>query len=124
MLICKDGDIHVGCGTQFSESVLVSAVHGSRIEIGDYVVIGAFTYIGGGRYRTNRLDVPIALQGNEPVAGARVGDHVWLGARVIVLDCTVIGRDAIVGAPDAVAVGTPARVIRLRADGAAGGAGA
>jgi acetyltransferase-like isoleucine patch superfamily enzyme len=52
-----------------------------------------------------------------------IGDHAWLGARVTVLDGVKIGRHAIIGAhslvtcdvPDwGVAVGTPARVIRVR----------
>jgi len=52
---------------------------------------------------------------------------VWLGAHVVVADGSRIGRDAIVGAgavvmgdiPEyAIAVGTPARVVRDRRDGA------
>jgi acetyltransferase-like isoleucine patch superfamily enzyme len=48
---------------------------------------------------------------------------VWLGAHVVVTDGSTVGRDAIIGAgavvvgaiPDfAVAVGTPAKVIRDR----------
>lgn len=52
-----------------------------------------------------------------------VGDDVWLGAQVCVMDGVTIGKGAIVGAgavvtkdipPNAVAVGVPARVIRER----------
>jgi acetyltransferase-like isoleucine patch superfamily enzyme len=55
--------------------------------------------------------------------GVTIGDHAWLGARVTVLDGVRIGRHAIIGAhsvvkddvPDfAVAVGAPAKIIRVR----------
>ncbi len=65
------------------------------------------------------------LQG-EDVAPVRIGNSVWLGAKVTVLKGVSIGDGAIVGAnavvssdlpPGAVAVGVPARVMRIRSDG-------
>src|SRR5262249_21496594 len=61
----------------------------------------------------------------QPMVGAptRLGDEVWLGANVVVLKGVSIGDRAVVGAgsvvtkdipPDAVAVGVPARVVRVR----------
>jgi acetyltransferase-like isoleucine patch superfamily enzyme len=55
--------------------------------------------------------------------GVEIGTNAWLGTRVTVLDGVKIGSNAIIGAhslvtqdvPDwAVAVGTPARVIKIR----------
>jgi acetyltransferase-like isoleucine patch superfamily enzyme len=65
------------------------------------------------------------LQG-EDVASVRIGNDVWLGAKVTVLKSVSIGDGAIVGAnavatsdlpPSAVALGIPARVMRIRSDG-------
>jgi acetyltransferase-like isoleucine patch superfamily enzyme len=58
--------------------------------------------------------------------GVTIGEHAWLGTRVTVLDGVKIGRHAVIGAhslvkddvPDyAVAVGTPAKIIRMRGPG-------
>jgi acetyltransferase-like isoleucine patch superfamily enzyme len=55
--------------------------------------------------------------------GVSIGAHAWLGARVTVLDGVRIGERAIIGAhslvmddvpDDAVAVGIPAKVVRVR----------
>ncbi len=65
------------------------------------------------------------LQG-EDVAPMGIGNDVWLGAKVRVLKGVSIGDGAIVGAnsvatsdlpPCAVALGTPARVMRMYSDG-------
>jgi acetyltransferase-like isoleucine patch superfamily enzyme len=57
--------------------------------------------------------------------GIVVGDDVWLGFGVVVLDGVRIGKGAVVGAgsvvtrdiPDnAIAVGVPARVVKMRGD--------
>ncbi len=54
-----------------------------------------------------------------------VGDDAWLGFGVIVLDGVTIGRGAVVGAgsvvtddiiDEGIAVGTPARVVKMRSD--------
>jgi acetyltransferase-like isoleucine patch superfamily enzyme len=55
----------------------------------------------------------------------RVGDNAWIGFGVIILSGVRIGKNAVVGAgstvthdiPDnAIAVGNPARVIKMRAE--------
>jgi acetyltransferase-like isoleucine patch superfamily enzyme len=55
--------------------------------------------------------------------GVSIGEHSWLGARVTILDGVTIGKHAIIGAhslvkedvPDwGVAVGCPARVVKIR----------
>ncbi|NEQ84957.1 MAG: maltose O-acetyltransferase [Moorea sp. SIO2I5] len=80
-------------------------------------------YIGGGRYLSDRLDIPMMEQGVYSKGPVVIGDDVWLGAGAIVLDGVRIGKGCIIGAgavvtkdlPDyAVAIGVPARVIRMR----------
>ncbi|MGQ9570233.1 MAG: acyltransferase [bacterium] len=70
-------------------------------------------------------DEPIMKQQLQTKGGITIEDDAWLGFGVVVLDGVRIGKGAIVGAgavvthsiPDgAIAVGVPARVIKMRAD--------
>ena len=90
------------------------------IEIGDDVQTGPYVYITDQNHSYEDPEVPIGRQW--PVESAvRVGSGSWLGAGVIVLPGSRIGRNVVVGAgsvvtgelPDySVAVGTPARVVK------------
>jgi acetyltransferase-like isoleucine patch superfamily enzyme len=92
--------------------------------IGDDVLIGSGVHIlGKGTHNFSRLDIPIRLQGgtSEPVT---IGEDSWIGNGAIVM--ADIGRHCIIGAgsvvtkeiPDfAIAVGNPARVVRMRNSG-------
>jgi acetyltransferase-like isoleucine patch superfamily enzyme len=79
-------------------------------------------YVSDFDHRTDDITRPIKDQGIVK-SRVRVGDDVWLGAKVTVTRGVRIGRGAVVGAnavvtrdvPDyGVAVGVPARVIRTR----------
>jgi acetyltransferase-like isoleucine patch superfamily enzyme len=89
----------------------------------DHVLVGpnALILSGGRHHRTERLDVPIKLQGNDPKQPITIGRGAWIGAGAIVM--ADVGHDAIVGAgaivtkpvpPFAVVAGNPAKVIRMR----------
>lgn len=125
----KNGRVTIGNNVNISHGASIGAIDGTEVDIGDYVLIAPYTYIGGVRYRTDRIDIPIALQGLDPHGGVRIGKNAWLGTRSIVLDGNSVGHDAIVGAgaivthdvpPFGVAVGMPAKVIRMRNDDAQG----
>jgi acetyltransferase-like isoleucine patch superfamily enzyme len=89
--------------------------------------IGAHCAIGPGCYLTDHdhgLDPSLPPLG-QPMLSAptHLGNEVWLGANVVVLKGVTIGDSAVVGAGSvvtkdipagAVAVGVPARVVRLR----------
>lgn len=95
----------------------------SRVEIGESVLIAAYAYIGPGNHQVDSADKPIIEQTMDIKGGVFIGDHTWIGTRVTVLDGVRIGKGAVIGAhslvtsdiPDnAIAVGTPAKVIRYR----------
>ncbi len=120
ILSCKNGNIVIADGANIGFNTEIFSA--STVTIGRKVLIAAYTYLVGGDHLYDRVDVPVLDQGRT-AAGIEVGDHVWLGAHVVVTDGATIGRDAIVGAgavvvgaiPEfAIAVGAPARVVRDR----------
>jgi acetyltransferase-like isoleucine patch superfamily enzyme len=120
ILSCKDGDIvlgnHVNIG--FHSEIF----SGSTVTVGAYGLFAAYTYLVGGGHEFTRVDVPVIEQ-ERSSKGISLGKNVWLGTGAKVLDGVRIGRDVVVGAngvvtedlPDgAIAVGVPARVVRMR----------
>jgi len=95
-----------------------------EITIGNDVYFGPNVYVTDQNHSVDDPATPIGKQsaGEKPVT---IGDGSWLGANVVVLPGVTIGRHVAVGAgsivtsdlPDhAVAVGNPARVIRIAND--------
>jgi len=117
----KTGPLTIGNRADIGCNCIFSSVSG--IEIGQSTLIAGHCYIGGGRYRSDLLEIPMMDQGMYSEGPVILGDDVWLGAGVIVLDGVRIGRGSIIGAgsvvtkeiPEySVAVGVPARVIGTR----------
>jgi acetyltransferase-like isoleucine patch superfamily enzyme len=101
-----------------------SIVAHRSIEIGDDVWTGHNVYITDMNHGYEDIDLPISVQ-NQPETPVFIGDGSWLGHGVVVLPGAHIGRHVVVGAnsvvtsklPDySVAVGAPARVIRVHDD--------
>ena len=99
---------------------------GGTLRIGQYVLVAAYAYIGGGAHRTDRTDMPMALQGMDTKGGVTIEDDVWIGTRATVVDGVHIGKGSIIGAgslvmedvPElSVAYGSPAKVVRKREAG-------
>ncbi len=112
-----DHDVSIGANCRVGSD-------GGPIKIGRYVLIASYAYIGGGAHRTERTDVPMALQGTVSKGGVTIEEDVWICAGSMVLDGVTIGRGSIIGAgavvthdipPYSVTYGTPARVARSRA---------
>ena len=96
-----------------------------RIEIGDDVWTGHHVYITDQNHGYEDVDLPISKQ-SMPEKPVRIGNGSWLGHGTIVLPGSQIGDHVVVGAnsvvtgtlPDnCVAVGAPARVVRLHVPG-------
>ena len=91
------------------------------ITIEDDVFFGPNVYVTDQNHSVDRLDVPIGRQSEleQPVV---IGEGSWLGTNSVVLPGVTIGKHVAIGAgsvvttdlPDnAVAVGVPARVLRI-----------
>lgn len=118
----RDGALVVGEGSDIGSRCILGT--DSRLEIGENVLLAAFTYlVAGGSHNFTDPDVPVIQQGCTSKGGIRVGDGAWLGARVTVLDGVTIGENAIVGAhalvtrdlpSGTISHGSPANVVRHR----------
>lgn len=105
-------DIWISVGTYIDYAIIED-----HVLIGQHVVLLA----GNGQHNFDRTDIPIKLQGNPPKEPITIGRGAWIGANSTVM--ADVGHDAIVGAgsvvtkpvpPFAIAVGNPARVVRMR----------
>jgi acetyltransferase-like isoleucine patch superfamily enzyme len=92
------------------------------ITIGDFTMIGAFTYIISANHGFARRDIPMCDQGftGSPIA---IGSDVWIGTHVVILPGVTIGNGAIIAAgsvvnknipPYQIWGGTPAKFIKDR----------
>jgi acetyltransferase-like isoleucine patch superfamily enzyme len=124
ILSCKNGDIELGDHVNIGfHSEIFS---GSSVRVGPHGLFAAYTYLVGGGHDFTDVEVPIVEQ--ERVSrGITLGENVWLGAGVTVLDGVGLGSNVVVGAgavvtqslPDAaIAAGVPARVLRRRGEDA------
>lgn len=93
-----------------------------RVRGGDGVRIGAYACMVGFNHGFARIDVPIHEQPHTS-KGIVLGDDIWVGSQVTVIDGVTVGSHTILAAgavvtknvPDyAIVGGNPAKVLRLR----------
>ena len=115
------GNVTIGDGAHVGERCLLWAGERATIVLGEKALLGPEVMITVANYRT-RPGVPVVDQPRDE-ADVVIGAGCWLGARVVVLPGVRIGDGAVVGAgavvtrdvpADAIAVGSPARVIGSR----------
>jgi acetyltransferase-like isoleucine patch superfamily enzyme len=91
--------------------------------IEDHVLVGPGAILLAGRHhhRADDVDVPIKLQGNNPLVPISVGEGAWIGANATVMADvgahSIVGAGAVVLKPVAayaIVGGNPARFIRDR----------
>lgn len=120
MLYPYGGKIVIGKNVGINPYCVIYGMGG--VTIGDDVMMGTSCVIVPANHNFERTDIPMNLQGLN-CKGVKIGNDVWLGARVVVLDGVEIGEGSIIGAgsvvsksvpPFSIAVGVPARTIKKR----------
>jgi acetyltransferase-like isoleucine patch superfamily enzyme len=120
-IAAKYGSITLAAGANIGSYCRLAT--NSKIRVNESALLGAYCYIGPGNHTEGSDGDPLISRPMEIRGGVEIGEHAWLGTRVTVLDGVSIGKHAIIGAhalvtedvPDwGVAVGTPARVIKIR----------
>lgn len=93
-----------------------------NVTIGNNVMIGPNVSIPGAEHNHQRIDIPMCQQGNT-IKGTILGNDIWIGANVVILDGIRIGDGVIVAAgsvvtkdiePYVVVAGTPSKEIKKR----------
>jgi acetyltransferase-like isoleucine patch superfamily enzyme len=115
VIVGADTSIHRGCQI---ESYEASIKIGCRVEIAPRCAFQSFDH-------GMAPELPIGKQPLTTKGPILIEDDAWLGYGVIVLSGVCIGKGAVIGAGSvvtrdvpsaAIAVGIPARVVRMRAD--------
>lgn len=121
ILVVKQAYLHIGADCSIGSQCNFSAVSG--ITLGDHCIVAGQCYFGGGRYKTALGAGPMVSQGLESKGPVVLGDDVWVGAGVRILDGVRVGDGAIIGAgavvtadvaSNAIVAGVPARQIGMR----------
>jgi acetyltransferase-like isoleucine patch superfamily enzyme len=95
------------------------------IELGDDIQTGPYVYITDQNHGYEDPELPVGLQPTNEGA-VKIGSGSWLGANVVILPGTHLGRNCVVAAgavvrgtfPDHTVVGgVPAKVLRTFEDG-------
>ena len=119
-LSCKEGSIEIGDFTNISANC--SLLSETSIRLGRYCFLAGECYlVAGGNHPITDTSRPIMSQPSDAKGGIEIGEDVWLGADVVVLDGVTIGRGSVVGAGAVVAAYLPEysyavgnRTLRLR----------
>lgn len=118
---CSSASIKLGNEVSMGPHSYIRASR-APVTLGSYITIGAHSVIISGNPGQNRLDIPMMKQ-EGPAKGISIGDDVWMGVGVRIIDGVKVANGCIIGAgavvtkdiPDyCVAAGVPARVIANR----------
>jgi len=124
---CSGSLKHLGKGLKVGNNVGIGSNSflgcAGGIEIGDDTIIGNFVSFHSENHNFDRSDIPIRLQGVNH-KGIKIGKNCWIGAKVTILDGTVLGDGCIVAAgavlngkvypKNSIIGGVPAKVIKSR----------
>lgn len=90
------GFIEIGDHCTIGKDCILSSTGGIRL--GKWVGLADTCYLGGGRYRTDRTDVPMMKQELYTQGPVVIEDDCWIGTGVRILDGVTIGQGSIIGA--------------------------
>lgn len=110
----------IGNYNYFGPGVIIN-----NAKISNFCSIAAYTQIGGMEHDFNKLSTSTFLNPGKKLNKVQIADDVWIGAAVYIKNGVKIGKGAVIGAgsivlndipPYAIAVGSPAKIIKYRFD--------
>ena len=118
------GDLTIGSDCAINSGTVIYT--GNGVTIGDAVLIAANCTLAPTNHEFSDPTCRIRDQGFQPSRGGiTIGDDVWLGANVVVLDGAVIGQGCVIAAgsvvrgtlePMSIYAGTPAKRVGARGE--------
>lgn len=124
-----NGEISIGDGCTFGRNLRIAACYGMRIEIGkDCMFSHDIFMLGGDAHAIYDVDTKLCVNAPEHLSDEkkriRLGEHVWVGLRAVILNGSQVGSGSIIGAMSLVKgrfpnncmlAGNPAKMIRKNA---------
>lgn len=125
---CTGSLRHLGKGLILGDNVGIGSNSflgcAGGIEIGDDTIIGNYVSFHSENHNFDRGDIPIRLQGVNH-KGIKIGKNCWIGAKVTILDGTIVGDGCVIAAgavlnkeypENSIIGGVPAKVLKSRFD--------
>ncbi len=124
---CSGSIREIGIGLKIGNNVGLGT-HGffgcaGGVIIGANTIFGNFVSVHSENHKYSDLNTPTRLQGVERL-GIKIGENCWIGAKVTILDGSIIENDTIIAAGSVVTKGIyegnkiyggiPAKVLKLR----------
>jgi len=115
----QDAEVRIGDEVSATSSVLISAVEGVSVDVGDDVMFASRNEVRADDGHPI-FDVHTGKRVNI-AKSIKIGNHSWIGAGVVILAGVKIGQGSVIGIGsivtrnipnNCVAVGTPAKVVR------------
>lgn len=103
-----NGFIHIEGFCAFGQNTIIHG--GGGVKIGKYVIVGANCYIIASNHAYGSMEFPIILQGDKR-KGIIIGDNVWIGGGVIILDGVTVGKNSIIGAGSVITKNVPSNTL-------------
>ncbi|NMA21367.1 MAG: sugar O-acetyltransferase [Lentisphaerae bacterium] len=109
-------------GNHFYANYNLTIIDDVKVEIGEHVLIAPNVVITTSGHPVHP---DLRLNGGQFSKPIKIGNHVWLGANVVILPGIEIGDNSVIGAgsivtknipPNVVAVGNPCKVLRQITD--------
>lgn len=127
MIECTGSIKHLGKGLILGNNVGIGSNSflgcSGGIEIGDDTIFGNYVSVHSENHNYSNMATPIRLQGVNH-RGIKIGKNCWIGAKVTILDGTILGDGCIVAAgavlngkiyeKNSIIGGVPAKVLKNR----------
>lgn len=117
----SNNEIYLGAGTTTTDKVDISAIEGTKVHIGEDCMISSYIYMAtGDGHSVCDCDCTRRINTSKDIV---IGNHVWIGTRVIIGKGVRIGDNSIIAAGSActasvekrdnvVVGGNPARIMK------------